>query len=677
MTTLNDKSQFIWNTSELLRDHFKRSKYQDVILPFTVLRRIDSVLEPTKEKVLETYHKLQDKVQSLDPALCKASGFSFYNISPYTFRTLLDDPKNLSPNLKAYISGFSPNMRDVLDKYDFNNTIDRLDEAGLLCLVMEKFNTIDLHPDTVSNIEMGYIFENLIRKFNEALNENPGEHFTPKEVVRLMSSLLIEPDKDGLSKDYVIRTIYDPCCGTGGMLTSFQNLLREINATASIQLFGQEVNPETFAVCKSDLYMKSAEGKEAENIYLGSTLSNDQLKNMTFDYMVTNPPYGKNWRADERFVKEEHKRGYAGRFGAGYPRINDGQLLFLQHMISKMKPISEGGSRIAIIMNGSPLFTGDAGSGESEIRRWIIENDWLEAIIALPEQLFYNTGIATYIWIVTNRKEKRRQGKIQLINAVDFWVPMRKSLGDKRREISQKHIEQILSIYSSFSEGEYCKIFNNNNFGYRKITIERPLRLNFQATPERIEQLKEQTAFINLAKSRKKDPQVKFHEESEGKKLQKQIFKALSTMSHKKYTDRTKFAKLVKKTLTTANLSVRAPVRRGILDALSQKDDDAPPILDSNGNFEPDSDLRDTEKVPLTENVYKYFAREVKPHLPDAWINEDILDEKDRQVGKVGYEINFNRYFYQYEAPRPLLEIETDIRKLEEEILGLLQEANM
>ncbi len=463
MNNFGEKVNFIWSIADLIRDAFKRSKYQDVILPLTVLRRIDCVLEPTKQNVLEINAKYKGKLENLTPQLCKTSGFAFYNTSPYDFGKLLADSSNLASNLHAYINGFSDNMREVLEKFDFGNTIVKLEEAGLLFLVMEKFKTIDLHPDKVSNHEMGYIFEELVRKFNEALNENPGEHFTPREVIRFMVNLVLSQDKEALSRNHIIRTVYDPCCGSGGMLTIAKERIAEINPLADVHLFGQEVNPETFAMCKSDLYMKSADGRDAENIKYGSTLSRDQHIDRRFDYMFTNPPFGKEWKMDEEAVENEAERGYSGRFGAGLPRISDGQLLFLQHMLARMKDPKEGGSRIAIVMNGSPLFTGDAGSGESEIRRWILENDWCDAIVALPEQLFYNTGISTYVWILTNRKETRRHGKVQLIDASSFWVPMRKSLGNKRREISAEQIQAVTKIYDDFKEGENYRIFDTTD----------------------------------------------------------------------------------------------------------------------------------------------------------------------------------------------------------------------
>ncbi len=674
MHNFSEKVNFIWSVADLIRDTFKRSKYQDVILPLTVLRRIDCVLQPTKEHVLEINARLKGKLENLAPQLCKASGYAFYNTSPYDFERLLNDAPNLAANLRAYINGFSDNMREVLEKFDFNNTIARLEEAGLLFLVMEKFKNIDLHPDKVPNLEMGYIFEELIRKFNEALNENPGEHFTPREVIRLMVNLILAQDQEALKQNHIVRTVYDPCCGSGGMLTIAKDRIFEINRHAEVHLFGQELNGETFAICKSDLYMKSIDGRDAENIKYGSTLSKDQHADKHFDYLLTNPPFGKEWKMDQVAVEAEAERGYAGRFGAGTPRISDGQLLFLQHMLARMKDTDAGGSRVAIVMNGSPLFTGDAGSGESEIRRWILENDWLEAIVAMPEQLFYNTGISTYVWVLTNRKEEQRRGKVQLINATDFWVQMRKSLGDKRREISKEHIRRIAEIYLTFTEGEYSKIFDITDFGSRKITVECPLRLNFQASPERIERLNTQKAFTDLATSKKKKTQEKLFEESVGHEQQQAILSMLKTLPDTIFKDRAIFEKELDKTAMRSGLKLNPPLRKAILTALSERDETAEICRDKDGHPEPDPELRDTENVPLKEDIWTFFEREVKPHVPDAWINIAIRDHKDGEIGKIGYEINFNRYFYKYQPPRPLEEIEADIKTLERDILEMLRE---
>jgi type I restriction enzyme M protein len=674
MNNFSEKVNFIWSVADLIRDTFKRSKYQDVILPLTVLRRIDCVLQPTKEHVLEINARLKGKLDNLAPQLCKASGFSFYNTSLYDFERLLSDAPHLAANVKAYINGFSDNMREVLEKFDFNNTISKLEEAGLLFLVMEKFKNIDLHPDVVSNLEMGYIFEELIRKFNEALNENPGEHFTPREVIRLMVNLALAQDQDALKQNHIVRTVYDPCCGSGGMLTIAKERILEINPVAEVHLFGQELNGETFAICKSDLYMKSADGRDAENIKFGSTLSKDQHADKHFDYLLTNPPYGKEWKMDQVAVEAEAGRGDGGRFSAGTPRISDGQLLFLQHMLARMQDTDKGGSRIAIVMNGSPLFTGDAGSGESEIRRWILENDWLEAIVALPEQLFYNTGISTYIWVLTNRKEVQRRGKVQLINASSFWVQMRKSLGDKRREISKEHIAQISDIFLSFTEGEYSKIFDTTDFGYRKITVERPLRLNFQASPERIARLQQQKAFQDLASSKKKNPQEKAAEEAEGRPQQEAMLAMLSRLPDTLFKDRPTFDWVLDSTAKSAGLKLSPSIRKAMLAALSERDETAEICRDKDGNLEPDPEMRDTENVPLKEDIGIFFEREVKPHVPEAWINAAMRDHKDGEIGKVGYEINFNRYFYRYQPPRPLAEIEAEIKILEHDILEMLHE---
>ena len=674
MNNFSEKVSFIWSVADLIRDTFKRSKYQDVILPLTVLRRIDCVLQPTKEQVLEVNAKLKGKLENLAPQLRKASGYAFYNTSLYDFERLLSDAPHLAANLRAYINGFSDNMREVLEKFDFNNTIAKLEEAGLLFLVMEKFKNIDLHPDVVPNLEMGYIFEELIRKFNEALNENPGEHFTPREVIRLMVNLILAQDQEALKHNHIVRTVYDPCCGSGGMLTIAKERILEINPMAEVHLFGQELNGETFAICKSDLYMKSADGRDAEGIKFGSTLSKDQHADKHFDYLLTNPPYGKEWKMDQVAVEKEAERGYAGRFGAGTPRISDGQLLFLQHMLARMQDPDTGGSRVAIVMNGSPLFTGDAGGGESEIRRWILENDWLEAIVALPEQLFYNTGIATYVWVLTNRKEQQRRGKVQLISATDFWVQMRKSLGDKRREISREQIGQIVEIYLSFTDSEHSKIFDTIDFGYRKITVERPLQLNFQASPERMARLQQQKAFQDLTISKKKNQQEKLFEESVGHEQQQTVLSMLKTLPGTMFKDRAIFEKELDKTTMRSGLKLTPPLHKAILTALSERDETAEICRDKDGNPEPDPELRDTENVPLKEDIWTFFEREVKPHVPDAWINTAIRDHKDGDVGRVGYEINFNRYFYKYQPPRPLEEIEADIKTLERDILEMLRE---
>lgn len=667
-----EKANFIWSVADLIRDVFRRSKYQDVILPLTVLRRIDCVLEPSKDKVLNTYAKYKGQLLNLDPVLRNASGYVFYNFSPYTFERLVDDPNNIVANLRAYINGFSENMREVIEKFDFNNTISKLDEAGLLYLVLEKFKNIDLSPEKVDNHEMGTIFEELVRRFNEALDENPGEHFTPREIIHLMVDLLVNPENGKLKEKYRVLKVADPACGSGGMLTIAKERLHQINDTLQVYLYGQEINPETFALCKADLYMKSADGKDAENIYNASTLSHEALPQERFDYQLANPPYGKEWKMDETPVKAEATQPN-GRFTAGTPRISDGQMLFLQHMLSRMTSVEKGGGRVAIVMNGSPLFTGDAGSGESEIRRWILENDWLEAIIALPEQFFYNTGIATYIWVLSNRKRDARRGKVQLIDASSIWTALRKSMGSKRREISDAQIEEIYQLYANFAENAQSKIFDSADFGYRKVTVERPLRLDFEASPERLVRLREQSAFIGLAQSKKKDLQQKAIEEAVGREQQERILAMLARVPAQCYTGRPVFEGALEKACQQSGLKLDSALRKAILAALGERNEDAEICLDKDGNPEADPELRDTENVPLKEDIMAYFEREVKPFVPDAWINAGLTDPKDGKVGRVGYEINFNRYFYTYQPPRPLEEIEADIQTLQVEITELLK----
>jgi len=671
---------FLWSVADLIRDTFKRGKYQDIILPLTVLRRLDCVLEPTKAKVLAVEAEYKGKLDNRDRLLRNASGFAFYNTSPYNFERLLADAPDLATNLRRYIAAFSPNMREVIDKFDFDNTISKLDEAGLLFQVMERFKAVDLHPDAVLNHMMGTIFEELIRKFNEALNENPGEHFTPRDVVHLMADLMLAGDEEQIRRPGAVLTVCDPCCGSGGMLTITKDHVLGyvradeerpgINPEAQVLLFGQEVNPETFAICKSDLFMKDPDGHDAENILYGSTLEVDRHADHRFDYQIANPPYGKDWKRDKKAVNAEEKRGDQGRFPAGTPRISDGQLLFLQHMLSHMKQPDDGGSRVAIIMNGSPLFTGDAGSGESEIRRWVLENDWLEALIALPEQLFYNTGIATYVWVLSNRKPAERQGRVLLVDATELWVPMRKSLGDKRREISDDQAAEILALLEAYEETDRAKLFPTTHFGYRKIRVERPLKLNFQASAERIERLDEETAFKNLAKSRKRDKKKKAAEIAEGKARQQEIRQMLEGMDDTLHRDRKTFRKALKAATREADVKLTASLRKAIESALSEQDDEAEVCRDKKGDPEPDTDLRDYESVPLDRTVEEYFETEVLPYVPDAWIEETYTDEADGKVGRVGYEINFNRYFYEYTPPRPLEEIEADIREVEKKIVA-------
>jgi type I restriction enzyme M protein len=675
---------FLWSIADLLRDHFKRAKYPDVILPFTVLRRLDAVLEPTKDDVRAAYLKAKDDLDDLDPVLRGKAGYAFYNTSPYTFERLLQDPPALGDNLRAYLQGFSPNMRTVVERFDLDNTIKKLEDAGLLYLVVERFAQADLGPEDLDNHGMGYVFEELIRKFNEATNENPGEHFTPREVVHLMTALTLAPDAEILATPNRVVTVYDPCCGTGGMLTAAKDWIEEWNPQADVRLAGQEVNPETWAVAKSDLFMKSETGRDAEAIAFGSTLSEDGHPRARYDYQLANPPYGKDWKSDKAAVNTEAARGHAGRFGVGTPTIRDGQLLFLQHMVSKMRAPEDGGGRFAVIHNGSPLFNGDAASGESEIRRWLLENDWIEAIIALPEQLFYNTSIATYVWVLSNRKPAARQGVVQLIDASgpEFWAPMPKSLGDKRRKLTGDHVQAILDLYESV-EGSgpdaetphpHARLFPTDHFGYRKVQVERPLRLNLEASPERIARLDDETEFQKLARSTKKDPQAKAAAIAAGREEQDRIRHLLRTLAGTRYTDAAVFLDDLAAAADAQGVKVLSKMREAIVSALGEPDPSAEIVRDSKGRPVPDVDLRDHEMVPFGESIHDFVAREVLPYAPDAWIDESYTDHQDGGVGRVGYEISFTRYFYQYEPPRELDAIEADLKGLEAEILELLGE---
>ncbi|PZD79653.1 class I SAM-dependent DNA methyltransferase [Mesonia sp. K7] len=579
MTNVKESANFIWSIAELLRGDYKQSDYGKVILPFTVLRRLDCVLESNKEEVLKKYNQVKSmNVQNLDPILNKVAGYKFHNRSLFDFDKLVADPNNLASNLRNYINGFSEDAREIIEQFEFDNQITKLEDSNLLFMVLKRFQEIDLHPEKVSSMEMGYMFEELIRKFAEISNETAGEHFTPREVIRLMVNLLFMNDRAILTQKGIVKTIFDCCAGTGGMLSVAEEYLNELNPDARLEVFGQELNPESYAICKSDMLIK---GQNPSNIAKGNSLKRkdgiklkgDQFINHKFDYLITNPPFGVKWKKVEKEVKEEHEElGHGGRYGAGLPSVSDGSFLFLMNLISKMKNPKEGGSRLAIVFNGSPLFSGSPSSkkNESSIRQWVIENDLLEAVIALPNQLFYNTGISTYIWLLNNHKEKQRKGKVQLINAVEFFKKMSKSLGDKRNELSDEHIEKITEIYGNFEEGKYCKIFDNKDFGYAKVTVERPLIEN---------------------------------------------------------------GRIVK---------------------------------DKSGKPKPDTSLRDTENIPLSEDIQTYIQREVLPHVPDAWI--------DKKKTKTGYEINFTKYFYEYKPLRSLEEIRADILALEQETDGLIKE---
>ena len=695
--THTELANFIWSICNLLRGPYKRNEYRKVILPLTVLRRFDCVLAATKKDMLAAAKKTKGQSQTMrNIALQSASGRDFYNTSRLDFQRLLDDPNQIAENLNAYIAEFSENVRTVMERFSFGEQIARMDEKNLLFQVVQAFANIDLSPDRVDNVQMGYVFEELIRVGAEQANEEAGEHFTPREVIRLMVSLLLSDEPD-LGRSHLVKKIYDPACGTGGMLSVAEEFLREAHVESLPLLFGQDYNDDAWAVCKSDMLLK---GENAENIILGDTLTHDHYQfqpdgnRWTFDYMLANPPFGVEWKQQRLAIERERDTmGFDGRFGAGLPRINDGSLLFLQHMLSKMQPVDgkgEGGSRVAIVFNGSPLFTGDAGSGESNIRRWIIENDWLESIVALPDQLFYNTGISTYIWILTNRKEERRKGKVQLIDGRQFFVKMRKSLGNKRNELSPEQIADLTLIHGNFKDGEtrdlpyedpvthetrlrprvVSKVFANEDFGYQKITVERPLRLNFAAVAERISRLEDEKAFQNLARSRKRAGPAHCDEVAVGLARQQAIRKLVKALQETTdgavYDDREMFSAALTDAANDCGVRLSAAERKAVLAALSERDSDAEICLDRHGDSEPDPELRDTESVPLCEGIDDYMAREVLPHVPDAWVDESKT--------KIGYEIPLNRHFYVYEPPRPLEAIEADIQTLESEIAGLLSD---
>jgi type I restriction enzyme M protein len=660
METQNNKAALIWNIADILRGGWKQHEYQDVILPLLVLKRLDSILADTKEKVLQKNNEYHGKID-VDPILKQTSGVGFYNISPYDFKKLTEDHTHIAKNFKHYLNGYSENIRDIFEKFTFSKQLERLEGGNLLYLIIQELNKVDLHPNAVDNHQMGVIFEELLRKFSEMSNETAGEHYTPRDVIRLMVEVLFAPDTSELKRPHVIKTVYDPACGTGGMLSIAKDyILQEVNNKADVYVYGQELNSVTYAMAKSDMLIKGENpdlirGGEKDHTK-ASTLSNDQFFGEVFDYGLSNPPYGVDWKKDKDAVEKEALRGYAGRFGAGTPRISDGQLLFLQHLVSKMRPEKDGGSRIGIVHNGSPLFTGDAGSGESEIRRWLLEKDYLEAIIALPDQLFYNTGINTYLWFISNRKSPERKGKVQLIDGRKFFHKVRKSLGEKRKEIDAEGRKKILEFYEKFEENEYSKVFNTTEFAYRQITVERPLRLNFQVSTERIERVKGEKAFTKL---KQKEREI--------------ILAALNAFPDTKlFTNRGDFLKVFN--THTKELKLGGPLKKAILAALSERDESAEICRDSNGDPEADSELRDYENVPFGTKVEDYFKAEVLQYVSDAWINQTVRDHKDNQIGKVGYEIPFTRYFYTYEAPRSLEAIEKDIEGVENELLALLKQ---
>ena len=640
-------SALIWSTADLLRGDYKQSDYGKVILPFTLLRRLECVLEPTRQEVLEEYEKRKDLPVPLEKFLVRKSKLSFYNTSSFDLSKLLNDSSNIAQNLESYIFAFSPNALEIFEKYEFTKQIEKLNESDLLYLIVEKFANFDLSPQTISNHQMGLLFEELIRKFAEQSNETAGEHFTPRDIVRLTTSLLFAFDTEMLTKPAIIRSLYDPTAGTGGFLSAGSEYLHELNPNATLIPFGQELNPESYAICKADMLIK---GQDVSYIKLGNTLSDDQLSDRKFNYMLSNPPFGVEWKKVKKQVTKEHEElGYEGRFGAGLPKVSDGSLLFLLHLISKMTT-EDGGSRIGIILNGSPLFTGGAGSGESEIRRFVLENDLLEAIVAMPTDMFFNTGIATYIWILSNRKSPERKGKVLLIDASEYGTSMRKSLGSKRKELTEKSIKEIVELYGKCQNSKVCKVFDNSDFGYRRITIERPLQLSFYPhEQERLEALKSDKAFVKLGV------------------LGDEILEALSKME-RQIDDRELFVKALGIKLTASQLKL---LQKYIGE---QNEEEATLCYDKKGNVEPNPDLRDYENVPLKEDIYEYFEREVKPHVPLAWIDETKRDAKDGEVGIVGYEIPFNRHFYEYVPPRPLEEIDAELETLSREIVELLNE---
>lgn len=669
----NELVNFIWKNAEILRGPYKKEEYRDVILPLCVLRRFDCLLEPTKKAVLE-----KAKTVKHDAILNKITGYDFNNTSSFDFQTLLKDPDNIAANLRNYIQGFSANVRTIFERFQFDNEIKKMDEHNLLYSVIQLFASIDLHISKVSNIQMGYIFEELIRRFSE--NAEAGDHYTPREVIKLMVNLVLNEDQSELMKEGKIVQIGDFACGTGGMLSEATEYIKELNPNAQVEVFGQEINPKSYAIACADLLIK---GQNASNIAFGNSLTDqDGHKDLQVRYALMNPPFGVDWKHySEKIIEEHEEKGFDGRFGAGLPRTSDGSLLFLQHMISKMKR-DEKGSRMAIIFSGSPLFTGDAGSGESEIRRWIIENDLLEGIVALPDQLFYNTGISTYIWILTNRKNDDlakgavRKGKIQLVDATSFYVKMRKSLGNKRHEITESQIAEISRIYGEFKENEYSKIFDLKDFGYYKITIERPLKLNFMISPERIENLYNESAFAKLYDeeeyiqlTRKKDKKPadvkKLENLVKGKELQEKIIAILKeNVSDKLYKNREEFLKVLKPLFKNVP-EVKGGLWKAIYMGLSERDETADVCKDSKGNIEPDPLLRDTENVPLKEDIHEYFEREVLPYVPDAWIDESKT--------KIGYEIPFQRYFYKYELLPSSTYFVKNIKKIEQDILSLME----
>ncbi|MBL3557620.1 MULTISPECIES: type I restriction-modification system subunit M [Marinobacter] len=653
-TNHSQTAAFIWSVADLLRGDFKQSQYGRVILPFTLLRRLECVLEPTKAQVLSAAQEHQTKPDAVrEKLLLRAADQQFFNASPLSLATLSDS--QTADDLMSYVQSFSQDAREIFEHFHFEDFVQQLSANNLLYQVVQRFASIDLSPTTISNFGMGIIFEELIRKFAESSNETAGEHFTPRDIVHLTTSLVLTAQESRLTPNSIV-TIYDPTAGTGGFLSEGDEYIQQISESVTVSLHGQELNPESYAICKADMLIK---GQEVSNIKLGNTLSDDQLATNKFDLMLSNPPFGVEWKKVQKQVTDEHKhRGFDGRFGPGLPRVSDGSLLFLMHLVSKMRDAREGGSRIGIILNGSPLFTGGAGSGESEIRRYLLQNDMVEAIVALPTDMFYNTGISTYVWVLSNNKPAKRKSKVQLIDATDRATKMRKSLGSKRQFVSESDQDEIVRMYGDFQETKKSKIFPIEAFGYRRITVERPLKLNFQTSEERLKRIADEKA---IQKMDKED--------------QDKIFAACRAMDAETlYRNRKQFQKALKTSLTDHQVYLSAPQLKSLLNALSERDPEAEICTDSKGNPEADTGLRDYENVPLSESVYDYFEREVKPHVPDAWIDESKRDEKDGEVGIVGFEIPFNRHFYEFTPPRPLEEIDADLKQCTDRIKRMIEE---
>lgn len=652
-TNHSQTAAFIWSVADLLRGDFKQSQYGRVILPFTLLRRLECVLEPNKTQVLAAAKEHQTKPDAVrEKLLLRAADLQFFNASPLSLGSLSDS--QTADDLMSYVQSFSKDAREIFEHFHFEDFVQQLSANNLLYQVVQRFASIDLSPNSISNFGMGLIFEELIRKFAESSNETAGEHFTPRDIVHLTTSLVLTGQEKRLSPSSIV-TIYDPTAGTGGFLSEGDEYIQQISDGVTVSLHGQELNPESYAICKADMLIK---GQDVSNIKLGNTLSDDQLATSKFDIMLSNPPFGVEWKKVQKQVSDEHKhRGFDGRFGPGLPRVSDGSLLFLLHLVSKMRDAREGGSRIGIILNGSPLFTGSAGSGESEIRRYLLQNDLVEAIVALPTDMFYNTGISTYVWVLSNNKVAERKGKVQLIDASDRATKMRKSLGSKRQFVSDVDQDDIVRMYGDFQASKKSIIFPNEAFGYRRITVERPLKLNFQASEERIARIRDENAIQKLSTD-----------------VQNSLIAACQSLnSETLYLNRKQFQKDLKSALSQHDVSLSAPQLKAVLNALSERDPEADVCTDSKGNVEADTSLRDYENVPLTESIYDYFEREVKPHVPDAWIDESKRDEKDGEVGIVGFEIPFNRHFYEFTPPRPLEEIDADLKECTDRIKQMIE----